>query len=263
MKRIAFIVLWTIVGLNMPAVAEVKIPDNLLNQFKSNDWPTVLAAKESIENMEAAGIPQLMTMLNDFTVRKLKNTGDLIYPGTKKFYGHGQILDYNIDEICIRAGWLLEDLAFQNFGFAGINIPEQELTDFIQYNYKETYSGEPNKQNLDNMSAGEKRKLIRSLSIKKAQEWWSRSSGNWNRLDALVESLQSADEKCQAKALFYIRNGKTQCTGLTKTFYQTRLESVIRELAKNDLKRISENAKLILMDMDFEWLELKSVNKGK
>ena len=35
MKRIAFIVLWAVLGLNMPAIAEVKIPDNLLNQFKS------------------------------------------------------------------------------------------------------------------------------------------------------------------------------------------------------------------------------------
>jgi len=262
MKRTAFIVLWALVALHMPAIAEAQIADNLLDQFKSNDWPTVLTAKERIENMEAAGIPQLMAMLNDFTVRKLKNTGDLIYPGSRKFYGHGQILDYNIDELCIRAGWLLEDLAFQNFGFAGINIPDQELTDFIQYNYKESYSGQTNKQNLENMSASEKRKLIRSLSIKKAQEWWSRNSGHWNRLDALVESLQSADEKCQAKALFYMRNGKTQCTGLTKAFYQARLEPMIRELAKNDLKRISENAKLILMDMDFEWLELKTVNKG-
>ena len=112
------------------------------------------------------------------------------------------------------------------------------------------------------MSATEKRKIIRSLSVKKAQEWWGRNSGKWNRLDALLESLQSADEKSQVKALFYIRNGKTRCTGLTKSFYQNRLENIIRELAKNDLKRISENAKLILMDIDFEWLEMKSVRQG-
>jgi hypothetical protein len=262
MKKIVFIAIGASFVLHLQAMADTKIPDNLLNQFKSTDWPAVLQAKESIENMEAAAVPQLMNMLNDFSMRKLKNTGDLIYPGTRKFYGHGQILDYNIDEICIRVGWLLEDLAFQNFGFAGIYIPEEELTDFIQYNFKDYAAGLPSKQNLENMSTGEKRKIIRSLSIKKTQEWWSRNSGNWNRLDALVESLQSTDEKCQVKALFYIRNGKTQCTGLTKVFYQDRLEAIIRELARNDLKRISENAKLILMDMDFEWLGLKSVHQG-
>jgi hypothetical protein len=244
----------------MPAIAEEKIPDNLLNQFKSTDWPTVLKAKESIENLEAAGVPQLMNLLNDFSLRKLKNTGDLIYPGSKKFYGHGQILDYNIDEICIRVGWLLEDLSFQSFGFAGMYIPDPELADFIKNNFQEYYAGLSNKQSLDNMSVAEKRKIIRSLSIKKAQDWWNRKSVSWNRLDALVESLQSADEKNQAKALFYIRNGKTKCTGLTEAFYQARLETIIRELARNDLKRISENAKLILMDLDFEWLDLKPVN---
>jgi hypothetical protein len=262
MKRIAFMAIWAVLGTNIPVMAEGSIPDKLLDQFRSTDWPTVLMAKESIENMEAAAIPQLMNMLDDFSMKKLKNTGDLIYPGTRKFYGHGMILDYNIDEICIRVGWLLEDLAFQNFGFSGIYIPEKELTDFIRYNFKDYYEGLPNKQNLVNMSAAEKRKIIRSLSIKKAQEWWSRNSASWNRLDALVESLQSADEKCQAKALFYIRNGKTQCTGLTKAFYQERLEAIIKELAKNDLKRISENAKLILLDMDYEWLKQKSVQKG-
>jgi hypothetical protein len=262
MKKIALLAVWAVLGINLQVLAEGKIPEDLLNQFKSNDWPSVLKAKESIENLEAAGIPQLMNMLNDFSVRKLKNTGDLIYPGTKKFYGHGQILDYNIDEICIRAGWLLEELAFQNFGFAGIYIPETELADFIKSNFEDYYAGLPNKQSLENMSASEKRKIIRSLSIKKAQEWWSRNSEKWNRRDALVESLQSADEKTQVKALFYIRNGKTICAGLSKSFYQTRLEPIIRELAKNDLKRISENAKLILMDIDFEWLEMKSISQG-
>jgi hypothetical protein len=262
MKKIMLMAIGAAIVLHMQAIAETNTQEDLINQFKSTDWPTVLQAKESLENMEAAAIPQLMNMLNDFSMRKLKNTGDLIYPGTRKFYGHGQILDYNIDEICIRVGWLLEDLAFQNFGFAGIYIPEQELTDFIEYNFKDYYAGLSNKQGLDNMSAGEKRKIIRSLSIKKAQEWWSRNSGKWNRLDALVESLQSTDEKCQVKALFYIRNGKTKCTGLSKAFYQDRLEPIIRELAKNELKRISENAKLILLDMDFEWLGLKSVHQG-
>jgi hypothetical protein len=262
MKKLAFIAIWAAFAIYVQAMAEVTIPKALLNQFLSNDWPTVLKAKESIENMEAAGIPQLIGMLNDFSVRKLKNTGDLIYPGTKKFYGHGQIIDYNIDEICIRVGWLLEDLSFQNFGFMGIYIPEEELTNFITYNFKEFYAGLSNKQSIDNMSAGEKRKLIRSLSIQRAHDWWARNEGKWNRLDALVESLQSRDEKCQVKALFYIRNGKTRCTGLTKAFYQNRLEPIIRELAKNDLKRISENAKLILMDMDFDWLQLKPVSKG-
>ena len=110
------------------------------------------------------------------------------------------------------------------------------------------------------MTVAEKRELIRSLSIKKAQGWWKQQSDGWTRLDALVSALQSTDEKRQVKALFYIRNGRTLCTGLTRAFYQTHMEDIVRTFSKVDLKRVSENAKLIMMDMDFEWLEMKSAN---
>ncbi|MBN1415167.1 MAG: hypothetical protein JW973_08720 [Bacteroidales bacterium] len=262
MKKLALSAFWILFGTSMLALAMDKIPDNLLSQFKSADWPAVLKAKEKIENMEGAGIPQLMSLLDDFSVRRLKNTGDLIYPGTKKFYGHGQIVTYDIDEICIRAGWLLEDLSFQSFGFSGIHLPDNELNDFIRNNFAEYYNRSGNRQEFENMSANEKRKLIRSLSIKAAQTWWNKKSENWNRLDALVDALKSDNEKCQVKALFYMRNGKTRCSGLTREFYKTNLESVVRILAKDDLKRISENAKLILMDIDFEWITMKSVRQG-
>jgi hypothetical protein len=260
MKKIALLMIWIGLVNSAFSFAGDKNLEKLFSEFKSTDWPTVLKAKESIENMEAAGIPQLISLLNDFSVRKLKNTGDLIYPGTRKFYGHGQIVDYNIDEMCIRAGWLLEDLTFQNFGFAGIYLPENELNAFIQFNFSEYYNNSHNKQGLENMSVSEKRKVIRSLSIKNAQAWWTLKSAKWNRLDALVDALLSTDEKCQVKALFYMRNGKTYCSGLTQTFYQANIEGIVRNLAKNDLKRISENAKLILMDIDFEWLEMKSAS---
>jgi hypothetical protein len=262
MKKLSLSVLLIVMGSGLLSLAEDKIPESLMTQFTSTDWPTVLSAKESIENLEAVGIPQLMNLLNETTFRKLKNTGDLIYPGTKKFYGHGQIVDHNIDEICIRAGWLLEDITFQNFGFAGIYLPENELDAYIKDIFPEYYNSTHNKQGFENMSISEKRKIIRNLSIKKAQSWWNQNSENWNRIDALLEALKSADEKCQAKALFYIRNGKTRCTGLTKAYYQANLEDIIKELSASKLKRISENAKLILMDMDYDWLVMKASSKG-
>jgi hypothetical protein len=234
-----------------------KIPENLLNEFQSADWPAVVRAKESIENMEAAAIPQLMVLLGNHSIRKLKNTGDLIYPGAERFYGHGQIVDYDIDDLSVRAGWLLEDLAFQNFGFTGVHLPDNELSGFIEFNFPDYFNNSRNRQDLERMAATEKRKLIKTLSVKKAQAWWKQESDHWSRLEALKAALQSTDEKRQVKALFYIRNGKTRCSGLNKSYYLANLESLIRELAKVDLKRVSENAKLILLDLDFEWLEMK------
>jgi hypothetical protein len=260
MKKSALLACWIVIGTSMLAFGREKIPENLLSDFTSTDWPAVLQAKENIENLEANGIPQLISLLDDFSIRKLENSGDLIYPGAERFYGHGQIVDYSIDEISIRAGWLLEEIAFQNFGFTGIHLPEDELTGFIQYNFPEYCDNTRNKQGLNKMTVDEKRELIKSLSIKKAQSWWKQQPDNWTRLDALVSALQSADEKRQVKALFYIRNGKTRCSGLTKTFYQTNIENIVRALSKVDLKRVSENAKLIMLDMDYEWLDMKSAN---
>lgn len=246
----------------MLSFGEEKIPEKLLSDFKSVDWPVVLKAKEDIENMETAGIPQLLSLLDDFTICKLKNTGDLIYPGAERFYGHGQIVDYSIDEIAIRTAWLLEDIIFQNFGFTGIHLPEDELNGFIETNFFDYYDNSKNRQGLKRMTVPEKRDLIKSLSIKKAKSWLEQQSESLSRLDALVSALKSEDEKRQVKALFYIRNGRTRCTGLTKAYYQDNMETIVRELAKSDIKRVSENAKLIIMDIDFEWLDMKTKNPG-
>ncbi len=261
MKKLIILAFIAITEMGLVVMPGNKIPDRLIADFKSTDWPTVIKAKENIENLEKDGIPQLIAMLNDFSIRKLKNTGDLIYPGATKFYGHGQIIEYNIDEISIRAGWLLEDITFQSFGFSGIHLPENELHDFIQATFPHYISNITNKQKLDKMTSAEKRKLIKSLSIQKAQEWWNAESATWSRLNALVSALKSTDERRQVKALFYIRNGKTKCTGLNKAFYETEMVEIIRELAKTELKRVSENAKLILMDIDYEWLMLKTANQ--
>ena len=79
----------------------------------------------------------------------------------------------------------------------------------------------------------------------------------WNRLDALETSLKSSDEKQQVKALFYIRNGKTFCDGLDKNFYKNKLKDTIEKLSKSSTSRVSENAKLIMLDENFEWLLIK------
>jgi hypothetical protein len=113
---------------------------------------------------------------------------------------------------------------------------------------------------VNELTVSGKRKLIRSLSIEQAKNWWQISSQSWNRLTALEEALYSQDEKCQVKALFYMRYGKTLCKGLNEDFYKSRLESTIMKLTKAELNRVSENAKLIMLDSDYDWLSIKPVN---
>jgi len=229
----------------------------LLDELQSFEWNQVMLAKEKLENMEAEAIPYIIPLLQDKSVRKLTNTGDLIYPGADKFFGHGQIIDYDIDKTDVRAGWLLEELAFQNFGFTGVHIQENDLSDYIRFHFPKFYNNSRNRKLIDTSSETEKREMIRDLSTREAEKWWEDQADTWNRFDALVEALGSDDEKRQAKALFYIRNGKTSCTGLNKESYKSKIKSIVLELSKSPLKRISEQSKLILLDTDFDWLALK------
>jgi hypothetical protein len=255
-KLLVFVVVWVYM---LAGYAQEMSIDALLKDFKSNDWPTVINAKEKLENMEEKSIPYLIDMLGVKSYVKLVNTGDLIYPGAEKFYGRGQIIDYDIDDLIVRAGWLLEELTFQNFGFSGIHIQEDRLINFIKVNYPGYYDNNSNRKKLDKCSVAEKRRLIKDLSISEAREWWSRESAGWNRLDALVSALKSDDEKRQVKALFYLRNGKTQCTGLTKGYYEASIQSIVVELSKVQTKRVSEHAKLILLDTNYDWLKMKQM----
>jgi hypothetical protein len=232
----------------------------LMHDFLSTDWPTVLTAKEKIENLGPAGIEDIIAVMNDCRVHELQNTGDLIFPGAEKYFGHGQIIDYDIDDICVRAGWLLEDLTFMNFGFTGIHLPDAELSDFIVHNFPEYNSIPANQRQMQELSVTGKRKLIRTLSIERVKSWWKTAAAGWTRLEALEEALNSNDEKCQVKALFYMRNGKTSCRGLNEQFYKSNLEPVIMKLSKVETGRVSENAKLVMLDSDFDWLALKPVD---
>lgn len=231
--------------------------EKLINEFTSDDWKLVKQAKESLENLEEKAIPLVLPLLDDERIIKLKNTGTLIYPGAEKFFGYGQIVEYNIDMIAIRAGWLIEEISFNNFGFSGCHLPDAELVSFIKITFPDYYNNSTNRRKIETSTAEELQRLILKLSIRNAKEWWDNEKDTWTRLQALVDALQSFDEKRQVKALFYIRNGTTACTGLTKDFYIDNISKEIVRMSSSDTKRISEHARFILFDTKFEWLDNK------
>ncbi len=245
------------IGYLIPSFAQTEI-DQLIDEFTSEDWSTVKQAKEALENIEGKAIPDLLPLLDGDDIVKLSNTGSLIYPGAEKFFGYGQIVDYDIDNISIRAGWLLEDLSFNNFGFSGYHVPDEELVTFIKITFSDYYNNSTNRKKIEGSSAAELRRIILKLSIKNVKDWWELDKGKWTRLQALVDALQSFDEKRQVKALFYIRNGSTKCTGLTKDYYIENISKEIVRMSSSDTKRISENARFILFDTKFEWLDNKN-----
>ena len=230
----------------------------LIKNFSSSDWNQVKDAKEKLENYEGKAIPQLIAMLDDNKIVKLQNTGSLIYPGAERFFGYGQMVDYDIDNLAIRAGWLLEDISFNNFGFSGEHLADDDLLPFIKITFPEYYNNSTNRKSIESSTPDQMRKLIFKLSVQNAKNWWKEEGPAWTRLNALVDALQSYDEKRQNKALFYMRNGTTKCTGLTKDYYIDNISKDIVRLSSSDTKRISENAKLILFDTKFMWLDNKN-----
>jgi hypothetical protein len=233
--------------------------DQLIKDFTSSDWKTVKEAKSKIENNEALAIPKVLLLLDRDETVKLTNTGSLIYPGATKFYGYGQMIEYDIDKIAIRAGWLLEDMTFNNFGFSGCHLVPEDQLNFIKITFPEYYNNANNRKKIEASSETELGTIIFKLSVQNAKDWWSSQGATWTRLQALVDALKSFDEKRQVKALFYIRNGDTKCTGLTKDYYIDNISREIVRLSSSDTQRVSEHASNILSDTKFQWLESKNI----
>jgi hypothetical protein len=140
-----------------------------------------------------------------------------------------------------------------------VHLPDNELEGFFRNNFPEYYNDPANRTYLSKLTVSGERMLIRKLSIEKARNWWKSASRDWKRLDALKEALNSQDEKRQVKALFYLRNGRTRCEGLTEKYYKSQLGNTVRKLSRVEVGRVSEHAKLIMLDSDFDWLSIKPV----
>ena len=232
--------------------------DDLINKFSSSDWKVVKAAKTDLENLEEQAIDELISLLDKDVFVKLTNSGTLIYPGAEKIYGHGQIIDYSIDNLSIRSGWLLEEITFNNFGFSGIHLPDENLIPFIKITFPDYYNNATNRKKLETSSGPELSRLIHKLSVKAAKDWWADEKDDWTRIEGLQDALKSFDEKRQVKALFYIRNGTTKCTNLTKEFYYNNISKEIVRLSGSETLRVAEHARWILFDSKLTWLD----NKG-
>ena len=231
----------------------------LVKDFSGNNWEDVLNAKYELEDYEAKALKDIIVLLDEDKTIKLTNTGDLIYPGAAKFYGHGMIVDYDIDNLIIRAGWLLEEITFENFGFSTIHERDENLDNLIMQNFKD-FLTPAYKDKIEKMTADEKRIEMKKMAVKKAKDWYMNESDGWKRLTGIVDALYSDDARRQILALQYLRYDNTKCAGLSIETYLDELKSRIVYLSKSKITRISEQAIYILNDTDFEFIRIKSSN---
>ena len=228
---------------------DIRINNHIENLNDAN-WGTVWVAKDSLEKLEHEALPYLIKNLNakDKFV-KLKNTADLIYPGATEYYGSGWIVDYDIDWLSIRTGWVIEEITFENFGFRESIIDENELIEMqmdpMKYQ-KYIESGKYYFKIFPN-----KIKDIKTL-IKKTNDWWNENSSNWTRLQGITDALSSKDTQRQSNALQYLRHGEFGIDGLTEKYFDQIIRPIVEGLLNSSDDSISQDAKLLLSMVDYK-----------
>src|SRR5215510_7314023 len=220
-------------------IKEQNVIKKLVDDFTSNDWQKVHLAESALESRQAEAIPALIELLDRDEKVELDNTADLIYPGAKKFYGHGWILDYDVDWISVRAGWALENLTFQNFGFREGVINEADLLKMV-------IKRQGNVQLTDPSKTATAKKQIRAEASSRAKTWWQKSQSSWNRFAAVLESLRSDDPVRQRWTLGWIRNGRTKCDGLNVGSFKKYIVPEAERLLKSSDQGVRDQAEYLL-----------------
>jgi hypothetical protein len=204
-------------------------------RFVASDWSTVSEAKCELEDRGAASLPFLMSLLDSDDVVKLTDTFDLIYPGATQFYGHGGVVDYDVDRIAMRAGWAIERLTFESFGFNEWVIRHEELV--AHPSYPMDYHPTP-----EDLAAREKR---RRAAIAAAKAWYAKNARHWRRFDGLKAALMSNDRNRQLVVLNWVRYGSTSCDGLTRRNFRREIVPLVQKLRGSDDPSIRQQAELV------------------
>ncbi len=213
-----------------------------LDQFVDSEWGIVHKAKDSLMVYDKELIPYLIDLMEEEKrFVRLKNTGDLIYPGATKYYGHGWFIPYDLDWIAIRAGWVFEELTFQNFGFVENSITDADLIQLHKENYEEYVKTGKHEVNFERESF----KKLES-SVNNVTDWWILNQDNWTNLSAIKEALYSDDVKRQVNAIHHLRYPRYFTKDLTDEYYVKELLPRIKELANSKDEDVSTQAQMKL-----------------
>ncbi len=216
--------------------------DVWIKQLSTSDWSQVRQAKDKLESLEISPVSALIQLMGDDRRVALTNTADLIYPGAKTFYGHGYLVNYDLDSIPVRAGWVLEELTFQDFGFRANSLEEKNL---IEDTAKNGFKERPLPSATGSQPSED---FVIKHAVPAARSWWKNSEKNWTRFAALEEALSSHQESRQLSVLEFLRYGNTPCKSLDKQSYADKLLPIIRDLVKSDSESIRIQAGHLIKD---------------
>jgi hypothetical protein len=206
--------------------------EELIQDLSSDYWPRVWTAELRLESRQAEAVPALIKLTKSTSHVQLRETFDLIYPGAKTFYGHGYIVDYDLDWLAARAGWALENLTFQNFGFSEGVLDHDAM-------FTATLAGKADKplqDVVDLKRAPLTRQKLREAASERANNWWKQQGLNFSRQNALIEALASQDPVRAERAMNWVRNGTTRCVGFNPDFVKTKIMAVTNDKLAAEMK---------------------------
>lgn len=236
--------------------------DSMIAQLRQPNFGAIYQVKDSIVSYQKEAIPKLIELLKDTSFVKLKNTADLIYPGAEKFYGHGWIVNYDIDWISVRAAWLLEEITFQNFGYRDLTINEDKLLSLHKQNYTSYLQTGSHDIDFKNKTPRQQLIIYRLMLADSVSKWWDKNKNTWTRFGALKEALSSVDEQRQGLALHYLRFEETMCDGLTLENYKSEIRPLVQKI-KQSKNGEAEQAKYLLDDNEYYWFKSKTKKSSR
>jgi hypothetical protein len=211
----------------------------VVSRFTQPDWEGIQRAERELESRQKEAIPELIALLDRHEVVELTGDDGLGYPGGV-FFGHGEILPYDLDYLPARAGWALEELTFEDFGFQG-SAKKKPVS--IQV-YPVPEGGIPKPEPPTRQERDEKF----DPAIANAKKWWRENGAGWSRLKALEDALGGADSHRQYRALTWLRSGTTRCDGLTLEVYAQEVKPLVDKLAGSPSPQVEDQAKLLLAE---------------
>lgn len=217
MKKIIFL---TVLLIGSICSGQNNKIDRLFMQFKkASFYENVYPSKLALENYQKEIIPELVALVSDTTFVKLSGTADLIYPGAEKYFGHGHYIPYAMDWISIRAGWLLQELTFEDFGY--------ETTNTGNLSWKDKPTAESVKK-------------MRKEQAACVQKWWKENKNKWSRINALREAFKSNDIRRISNAIQFIRYGKTDCDNYNTKDFLVEIRPIIQDFKKSNNQHLKD-----------------------
>jgi hypothetical protein len=220
----------------LPALADEA--DILIADLRSADWNRVEKAANRLVSLEGKAVPALLPLLGSREVVPLTNTADLIYPGAETFYGHGRIVNYALDSVVVRAGWILESMTFQDFGFRSGTITEDKLFQAMREH--------PGDMPMEQAAGPQKGPEPIASAAERARQWWAKSGKGWTRYKGLLAALDGEDVRQQADALIWLRSGVTDCAGFDQAVYSSQVKPRVRKLAASADPTVKSQAEYLL-----------------